>query len=327
MATRDTIVIGTSMGGIEALKNLAAQFQADLPATVLAVVHMSPNSPTVLDRILGQACPLDVSFASDLGRIESGSFLLAPPDRHLLVMDGKCRLSMGPKENMTRPAIAPLFRSAAVTRASRVIGVVLTGLLDDGTAGLSAIKRCGGLSVVQDPADAMYPDMPRNALESGVEIDHCLPLSGIGALLQRLCREEAPANPPIPQDLMLEVDISMDGFGSSDKVERLGRASSYVCPECGGPLYEMTDDKVMRYRCLIGHAYTGESLLSEQGETVERALGTAMRVLEERAKLLDRLANDQRRQGRRSTTDLEARSTDLKEQAQLIRKALLSKRV
>jgi Chemotaxis response regulator containing a CheY-like receiver domain and a methylesterase domain len=191
----DIIVIGASMGGIETLSNLVAQFPEDLPAAIFIVVHIAPNGPGVLAQILDRTGPLTAKLAENGESIRHGRIYVAPPDHHLLVKQGFIRVTRGPRENRSRPAIDPLFRSAAVAYGSRVIGVILTGFQNDGTAGLITIKRCGGVAVVQEPKDALALDMPQSALDS-VEVDHCLAVSGMGAVLDRLAREPVKETPP-----------------------------------------------------------------------------------------------------------------------------------
>lgn len=300
MAARDIMVIGASLGGVAALRSLAAGLPPAMPAAVMAVLHMSPDYPSTLDAVLRQAGALKVGFASHGSHIEPGVIRLAPPDRHLLVVDDILELSRGPRENMSRPAVDPLFRSAAVAKGSRVVGVVLTGLLDDGTAGMEAIKRCGGVTVVQDPEDAEHPGMPQSVLNSGVEVDFCLPLADIPPLLARLAASEAPVGPTIPEDLKSEVEMLRDGYRDQATLGENGWPSGFICPECGGALFEMTHGKTPRYRCRIGHAYTGKTLMADQWEAAEKALVAAVRTMDERAKFCDRMAVNMRDQNRES---------------------------
>lgn len=206
MPHRDVIVVGTSAGGVEALRELAAALPPDLPASVLIVLHLSPGGPGLLPAILNRAGPLPAAHATDGEELRRGRIYVAPPDFHMLVADGRLRLARGPRENLHRPAIDALFRSAAAAWGPRVIGVVLTGALDDGTAGLGAIKRTGGVAVVQDPEEAAYPSMPRSALRN-VRVDHCVPLAEIPPLLDQLSREPLADGPaPVPPiDLEMEV--------------------------------------------------------------------------------------------------------------------------
>jgi len=324
MAGRDIVVIGASLGGVAALKRLAKALPADMPSALLAVQHLSPDFPSVLDFVLSQAGPLKAGFATDGGLIKAGNIYLAPPDRHLLVLDDHLQLSRGPRENRTRPAVDALFRSAAVAKGPRVIGVILTGLLDDGAAGMDAVKRCGGVTVVQDPKDAEHPGMPKSVLNSGIEVDYCLPLDEIAPLLVRLARTEAPQVSTVPQYLKIEVDMLQKGYMDPGLIGRNGSPSSFVCPECGGSLYQIEHGKTLRYRCRIGHAYSAKALMADQAEAVEKALVVAARSLDERSKLFARMAKDMA--GRKHETmarEYQKQSEDLRGQEELLRDQLL----
>jgi two-component system chemotaxis response regulator CheB len=241
---------------------ICAGLPADLPASVFVVEHISPTSKSVLPDLLSKAGPLPAKHPMDGEPIRSGQIVVAPPDFHLLLQDGHVLLRRGPQENRTRPAIDPLFRSAAVAYGPRVIGVVLTGLLDDGTAGLQAIKRCGGTCVVQDPDDAQWPDMPRRALERD-GVDHVATPAEMPALLDRLCREPAGPKLPVPPSLEIEGRIAAQELGPAD-VPTLGEPSALSCPVCGGVLNEVLEDGTARFRCQTGHAFTSEGLVVAQ---------------------------------------------------------------
>jgi two-component system chemotaxis response regulator CheB len=286
MPGHDIVVIGASAGGIEALTRLAKDLPADLPAAVFVVLHVSADSPGVLPSILGRAGPLPVASAVDGARIEPGHIWVAPPDRHLLLTAQHMRVVRGPRENRHRPAVDPLFRSAAAAFGSRTIGVVLTGNLDDGTSGLWAIKAGGGIAVVQDPADALYPGMPESALRN-VEIDHRVKLAEIAPLLAKLAREPAAAGTP-PARAGLETEFTMME-GTIDDMAKLGQPSSFTCPTCNGPLWELRDGNFPRYRCHTGHAFSPESLRAAQGDEVENALYAALRAMQEQAALSRRV--------------------------------------
>jgi two-component system chemotaxis response regulator CheB len=273
MKTHDIIVIGASAGGVKALQTLVSGFPADLKAAVFIVLHMAPRTPSLLARILGPLTPLPTAVADDGEAIPFGEIRVSRPDYHLLLEAGKVRVIQGPKENRSRPAIDTLFRSAAHAYAGRVIGVVLTGYLDDGTAGLWSIKRAGGIAVVQDPNEAEHPDMPKNAAD-GVEVDHVASLHDMGKLLARL--STAPA--------------SMDASPPDDVKEVPGVV--YVCPDCNGPLREIKigNEKLVRFRCLVGHAFSMMTLLDGHAEAREAALWSAVVSLDHEAMLADRAA-------------------------------------
>ena len=319
----DIIVIGASVGGVETLSNLVAQFPEDLSATIFIVLHVIPTATGQLAPLLDRAGPLRATTAQDCEIFEPGRIYVAPPDHHLLVKQGYLRVTRGLRENRVRPAIDPLFRSAAVAYGARVVGVVLTGLQNDGTSGLLAIQRCGGITMVQDPTDALYPDMPLSALEH-VTVDYCLPVLKMGAVLYRLSQEPPAATPPISEELHIEVNIAENPADNSNCAEELGNAVALTCPECGGPLWQLRDKKLRRYRCRLGHAFTDESLLAGQSEVIEYALWAAVRTMEDRVHILMTLAHGRREHGQSKTADTyETRAKELKTQAQQIRQMLL----
>ena len=292
MAFRRVIVIGTSAGGIEALRTIAAGLSSSVHAPILVVSHLSPHAPSVLDQVIARAGPLPAVTARDGLRLEAAHIYVAPPDCHLLVEPGVARVTKGPKENRFRPAIDPLFRSAAQVYGPGAIGVVLTGSLDDGTAGLWALKRLGGTVIVQDPAEALFPGMPSSAL-AHVEVDHVAGLSGIAALLHELTRQEPvpqPVRANLPQTLEMEVDIAKDRNAYEAGVEQFGDPSPFACPDCHGVLLKLDEEGRLRFRCHTGHAYSIESLVAGATEGIEHALWTAIRTLEEAALLMDRTA-------------------------------------
>lgn len=279
---RDIIVIGTSAGGVEALRQLMGALPSDLQASIFVVLHTSPDSPGLLASILDRHGSLPAVTAQDRERIRPGRVYVSPPDRHLLVEPGVVRVTRGPKENRFRPAIDPLFRSAAQTYGPRVIGVILTGYLDDGTAGLWTVKKLGGTAVVQDPADAIVPFMPLNAV-THVKVDYCLPLQEIAPLLVRLTTEAAEDKGvyPVPKDVEIEVNIAKEQKAIDAGVLRLGEPSNYACPECHGVLLQMKEGTLFRFRCHTGHAYSLESLLADITEKMDDALWNSIRAFEE----------------------------------------------
>lgn len=284
------VVVGSSAGGLAALCRLAALLPSDFPAPVLVVNHMAADTSGVaLLRAISDAGSLGATHPTDGEPIERGRIYVAPSDSHMLVERGVIRVTKGAHENRSRPAIDPLFRSAAVAYRNEVVGIVLTGYLDDGTAGLSAIKRCGGTCIVQDPNDADYPQMPRSALDSGVEIDHCVPIEAMGALLAQLVRRERSEPPPLPNDVVIEAKIAARVLSDVASVEELGAQVPFNCPGCGGVLWEVTGAGPKRYRCHTGHAYSAEVLLAVQTEKIEETMWVALRMFEERRNLLVRM--------------------------------------
>jgi two-component system chemotaxis response regulator CheB len=283
------IVIGASMGGIEAMKKLLASLPGNIGASLFAVLHLHPNSPSMLHKMLATKTSLPIKFAEDGAVPRQGMVYLAPPDHHLILEEKRMILSHGPRENRFRPAIDTLFRSAAVAHTTRVIGVVLTGMLDDGSAGLQAIKECGGIAVVQDPADADFPEMPKSALNA-VKADHCVSLEKMAELLAELTLTPAAKPQAVPTRLKQEVSMSKGIIEPDIEANILGTPAPFICPDCGGSLSELTEGNVMRYRCHEGHAFTALSFLDAQWEKVEYSLWAAVRVMEEQANMLKKMA-------------------------------------
>jgi two-component system, chemotaxis family, protein-glutamate methylesterase/glutaminase len=290
MQRKDIIVIGTSSGGIDALKELVSGLPRDLKAAIFITLHVAPYSLGILPEILERAGDLPAANARDWERFEPGRIYVAPPDRHLLVEgSGHTRITRGPRENRFRPAVDPLFRSAAHAFGPRVVGVVLTGWLDDGTAGLYAVKERGGTAAVQHPDDAFAPAMPLNAIKH-VEVDHILPLKEIAPLLVRLSETHAAEEGayPVSDKLKTEVKIAREDNAIESGVMRLGEPSNYACPECHGVLLQLKEGRGVRFRCHTGHAYSVDSLLAEITDKTEDSLWTTIRALEEGALFMRR---------------------------------------
>jgi two-component system chemotaxis response regulator CheB len=279
--TRDTVVVGCSAGGVEALPRILQQLPSDLPAAVLIVQHMAATRTPYLVDILKRSSALPVQWAEQGSAIEPSQVIVGPPDVHMLVQDDHIQLARTARENYARPSIDKLFRSAAATRGNRVVGVLLTGMLDDGVSGLGAIREAGGLVVVQDPLDAAYPD-------------RMLPIDAIGsALVSMVGHAVVPGS--LSQTLLLEAEIDREGIVRPDKVAQLGPQTTLVCPECHGPMWDVQDPKVRRYRCYLGHAHTARELLGTNAEQVETALWSAIRALNDRAVTLETMAMDAQR--------------------------------
>jgi len=327
MANHDIIVVGASMGGVEALSSLVAQLPGDLPAAVLMVLHLAPQQKSLLPQILSRQGPLPVRHPEDGEALKPGHVYVAPTDHHLVVEPGKVRLVKGPRENGHRPAVDTLFRSAARAYGPRVVGVVLTGALDDGTAGLLAVKKQGGITVVQDPADAFCPDMPRSAL-AYLAVDHCVPLRELGALLERLVAmpvELRGAKPSRRMNEEVKVMTLETRALAGEPPEYDGEPSHFSCPDCGGVLFELEDDGLLRFRCRTGHGYTSEALSAGQQEGLDEALWAALRALEENAALARRMAARARERGHDHSAqrfDERARATEA--QVLLLRGVVLS---
>jgi two-component system, chemotaxis family, protein-glutamate methylesterase/glutaminase len=323
MSNRDIIVIGGSAGATAPLKQILSRLPPDLPAAVLIVLHIPAQGIGILSTVASSAGPLPVRQAENGMKIEPGQVYLAAPDHHLLLSEDRVFLGRGPRENMVRPAIDALFRSAAINYGPRVIGVLLSGLLSDGSAGLNAIKRCGGISVVQAPSDAIADEMPRSALEATI-IDLCVPGAGMGDVLSDLVREAPGAALPIPPEIRLEVEIAAGERIGSDNLLSMADPAALTCPACGGVLSEVRESRPMRFRCQVGHAFTGDVLAKEQEGRVDEALRVALRIIEERAELVQRMAADGRRSGRPAVAEMyQARAAEYREYADMIRRVVL----
>lgn len=320
MAKKDIIVIGGSAGSHSALRQIMSELPADIPASIFVATHMPTNSAGFLADVLASAGPLPVSRATDGQPVEPGRVYTAVPDRHLLLVDGIMRLGDGPRENMTRPAIDPLFRSAALAYGPRAVGVVLSGMLNDGASGLSAIKACGGTAVVQHPLDAQADQMPLAALET-VDADYVSPAGELGTLLAQLAGTQAGKHGQCPANLALEVEIAAGARLGSDALRKIADPSALSCPDCQGVLSEVRDQRPLRFRCQIGHAYTADILAARTGEVGE-AMRVALRIMEERVTLVRRMAEDARSTGRTAVAELyEARVEEYTRYASILREA------
>jgi two-component system chemotaxis response regulator CheB len=288
VARRDLIVVGASAGGVEALRAMVAGLPADLPAAVLVVLHLKAGGTSALGTILDRSGPLPAAAAQPRAELAPGTIIVARPDHHLLVGNGTTVLSHGPTESGHRPAIDALFRSAARAYGHRTIGVQLSGVLDDGAAGMVAIAAAGGTVVVQDPTDALYPAMPEAVLRF-LQPDHLVPAHELGPLLGTLAKEDVAAGPSQVSELdEAEADIAMNGdSGTGHDLAALGEVAGFSCPDCDGALVALRDTE--RFRCRVGHAWTAEALLDAQHDKLERALWTAYRLLEEKSSFARRM--------------------------------------
>ena len=290
MTNRKIVVAGASAGGVRALQELAAQLGPDFPAPVLAVQHIGSHT-SILPSLLVRKARMPASHAAEGEEPRAGHVHLAPPDHHMTLKDGRIRLTRGPKENHARPAIDPLFRSAAAEYGPRVIGVLLTGLLDDGTAGLQAIKAGGGMAVVQHPSDAQAPSMPASAMRF-VDVDHAVPLNEMGALLRQLVASvEERAHPGFDTGFAHEIDLTLNEGDPMTHLKAIGRPSTFVCPDCDGALWEIAGSRPPRFRCHTGHGYTLRTLQHAQSDATDEALWSAFRALQEKEMLLRALSD------------------------------------
>jgi two-component system chemotaxis response regulator CheB len=323
---KDIVVIGASAGGIEALKALVSDLPRDFAASIFVVLHTAAHSPGLLPQILEKAGPLPALNAEDWQPIQRGQIYVAPPDRHLLIdRAGYARITRGPKENRSRPAVDPLFRSAAHAFGPRVIGVVLTGWLDDGTAGLWSVKERGGTAIVQHPEEAIAPDMPLNALKH-VEVDHCVRLEEIAPLLVRLTTApaEQKAVPPVSKTMEIEVKIAKEEHSLASGIIEWGGPSTFACPECHGVLLQLKEGSNLRFRCHTGHAYSIDSLLAELTEKTEDTLWSGIRSLQEGALLLKAMASHlTEHQHSDAAKKLLRKANESEERAELVREAVM----
>jgi two-component system chemotaxis response regulator CheB len=289
-ARRNIVVIGASAGGVEALEALVGGLPETFPAALFVVLHIPAHTPSHLHSVLASAGRLAVTAAQEGEPILPGHVYVAPTDRHLLLEADRIRVTRGPKENRMRPAADALFRSAAYSHGQRVIGIVLSGTLDDGTAGAWAVKDRGGIVMVQAPEDARHASMPESVLQH-VAVDYTRPVSGMPALLERLTREPiAPGKGGERSTSMsIETRIALEGNGLQGGVMELGALSANSCPECHGVLIRVQEGPIVRYRCHTGHAFSLQTLLAEVNDEIDTTLWGALRAIEERILLLREL--------------------------------------
>jgi two-component system chemotaxis response regulator CheB len=300
LSGHDIIVIGTSAGGLKALSAVLMELPSDFQAAVFVVQHLAADRTSSLPKLLGDVSELPVSSPVDGEPFLTGHVYVAAPDHHLLLSGDRMRVLRGPQENRFRPSIDALFRSAARSHGSRVIGMVLTGYLDDGTVGLQTIKKRGGITIVQDPAEAEYPSMPRTALRY-VDVDYTIPIADAGALLIRLVarapaiQEDFPTTPAIEIESNIAEQV-MNTREFLESVEQIGKRTTYTCPDCNGAIWQIGDEEPLKLRCHVGHSFTGEVFSADQSRNIESALWTAIRIMEEKVTFSRQLAERKRRQ-------------------------------
>jgi two-component system, chemotaxis family, protein-glutamate methylesterase/glutaminase len=304
---KDIVVVGASAGGMEALQKLVGRLPKDFAASLFVVWHMSPGVKSALPEVLGRASALPVLVPADGDPIQAGHVYVAPNDHHMLLEHGYIRIAKGPKENRFRPALDPLFRSAAYVYGTRVIGVVLSGALDDGTAGLWTIQLRGGTAIAQEPSDAGVRSMPLSALNN-VDVNYKLPAAEIGELLARLVREEADPVPALPDTMRRrlehEIRIAEEHNALDENIMGYGELSPFTCPECHGVLTTLSDGRIQRYRCHTGHAFSRNALLEATGEQIEARLWDAVRALDETVILLNTMGREFAKAGDTRTAEL-----------------------
>lgn len=320
--TRDIVVIGCSAGGVEALPRVLHPLPVDLPVAVFIVQHMAPTKTPYLVDILSRATQIPVGWAEQGDRIQRGRIYVAPPDVHLIFTNEHLTLTRGARENHARPSIDKLFRSAAAVHGSRTIGVLLTGMLDDGVAGLRAIRETGGFVIIQDPDDAAFPELPSRALQA-LAPDRMLPLDRIASTILAAAQERVPAL-RVPEGISLEAALDRKGNATPAELERLGPQSAIACPECQGPMWQLGEDESRRYRCYLGHVVTAREVLVQGTVAVEAALWSAVRALNERAMTLETLARDSERSGNLQAAETYTqRAQESRTQADLARQFML----
>jgi len=315
------VVVGASAGGVEALRRLIGALEPEFDAVMFVVLHLPTNAHSALPDILARAGPVPVQHAIDGLAPTPGHIYVAPPDVHLMVRPGRMQLVRGPTENGHRPAIDPLFRSAAESYGSQVVGVVLSGVLDDGTHGLLAVAGRGGLAVAQSPDDALYPSMPQSAIDN-VAVDVVAPAAELGAAMTQLVRRasrRSGARGVVHEERLDDVEAALQ----PDALEMPGRPSRFTCPDCGGSLWDAGADEPGKFRCRVGHCWTTLGLLERQADTLEAALWTALRTLSERADLARRMRDDAMAHDHRHGQRLfERQLEEYESKAQLLREVL-----
>jgi two-component system chemotaxis response regulator CheB len=291
---KSIVVIGASAGGLKAITKLVSGIRLHPDVAILIVLHLSKNSSAqILVNHLQRFAVYQCSAPNDGEALKGGHLYVARPDYHLFVKNGLIRVNKGPHENRWRPSIDVLFRSAAVAYDGKAIGIVLTGLLDDGTAGMSAIKRCGGVCIVQEPSEAEFVDMPVSVINN-VEVDYRVSIADMGYILEDIYSKEPVKETKIPDEIRRESEITENIVSKIEELEKIGAHSNFTCPDCGGGLWAIKNDPTNRYRCFTGHVYTERLLLEKQGELLEESLWVSIRILEEREELLTTTATHQR---------------------------------
>jgi two-component system chemotaxis response regulator CheB len=322
MARRDIVVIGGSSGGIEAVRTILAELPADLGASIFIVIHTAPASPGVLDRILGRVSLLPVGYAVNREPIRPRRVSIAPVDHHLILERDHVRTTRGPRENRFRPAVDPLFRTAAVAHRHRVIAIVLSGGQDDGAVGIGLVKQHGGIAIVQDPQEAVAPAMPLAAIRH-VSADYVLGADEIAGVLRQLVAEPVP-DVEIAMDEEETRDIAEIGGHMIHGAELAGSPAPLTCPECGGALWQFQDGEVLQFQCHVGHRYSGESLESAQTDGLDQALWAGLRALEESAELRRRMSAHARQHGMAAiAASYDGQAQESEERAGIIRRVLM----
>lgn len=311
---RNLIVIGASAGAIKAIARIICDLPKTIDAAIMIVIHVSSKSNAdAIVEILQRQTTLKCLVAKDNMNMESGKIYLAPPEHHLLVDDGAMRLNQSPEENKYRPSIDVLFRSAAVHLGNRVIGIVLTGMMEDGSSGMYAVKSCGGLCIIQDPLEADYPDMPRNVLKT-IEVDYVAQLGEIPVIIRDIMEKPLPPIIPIPNELKIEVELTEKIMSDISHLKEISHRSDFVCPDCGGGLWEIKNDPTHRYRCHTGHVYTEKLLHELQDLQIKESIWISIRMLEEKRNMLQLLIRrNEKTTGKTTVSSFQKRAEDIGE--------------
>jgi two-component system chemotaxis response regulator CheB len=319
---RNIVVIGTSWGGLEALKTFLPLLPEDFSASTFIVQHSLSSAKNLLHEILGRYTRLPVILPENGIAFEPGSIYVARPNHHLLLREEHIAISFGPRENRARPSIDALFRSAAAYHGPRVIGVLLTGYQNDGVGGLSAVKRCGGTAIVQDPSEAQVSELPQSAIHR-IKVDHVLPLQQVAEKIAELVTQPVNPNFQVPEDIMEEVRASEHVVPELDHMRKIGDLTPYTCPECGGVLWQTKNELHTRYVCHTGHAFSSQSFLAGQAEVIENSLWAAIRFVQERIDILLKMAESERNMGR-PAEDYKQKASEMKAHVVNIRKFIVS---
>lgn len=324
VARREIVAIGGSAGSFEVIRQICRALPTDLQASILIAVHSAPSSPNLLAGILDSGGQLPASTAVDGEPLENGRVYVAPADHHLLIDGRTMRLGRGPRENMARPALDPLFRSAGLSAGPRAIGVLLSGMLNDGASGLADLKRCGGVTVVQNPLDAVESEMPRTALLAS-DVDYRAPANDLADLIGRLVQEEPGPDLIPPDSIAVEVVIAVARPSDSSLMATIADPVPLACPGCGGTMSQIRRSP-LRFRCQVGHGYTAEALALEQEGSVDEAFRIAMRVIGERAVLMEKMALDALQAGKTvAGKAFEDRAREYRESATVLMNAVLQR--
>jgi two-component system chemotaxis response regulator CheB len=317
------VVIGASAGGLNSVIEVLAQLNDKVDAAVFVVLHISQISTIdfVIQRIQNNSS-FKINAARDGEEIKKGNVYLAVPDKHLLVKKGKVIIGRGTTENRWRPSIDTLFRSAAAAYSARVIGIILSGLMEDGTAGMIAIKKSGGTLIVQDPEEAEYPDMPKSVL-GNTEVDYCVRLAAMGAILEEKTNNGREEYLPAPAEVLAEAAISERVAVNMQSLMEIGDKSPFSCPDCGGGLWNLKDDSFQRYRCHTGHTYSQNELEVKQKQALENTMWIALRMMEERRNLLKKMSVEEKGKGwLKSATHKQERAIELEEHINRLKQIL-----